>query len=153
MSFRGSQIITLDSKYRLAIPGRYRNLLRENNSLSLVLTVSPLEAALWIYPLEQWEELDAHLDRLSDANIYHRNAKQLLRGNAIDCRCDGNGRVLLSQPLREHAELGKQAMCLGQGNKLEIWSLERWNEKRRSWLEEVHSRNEEIMEYLGQVPF
>ena len=39
---------------------------------------------------------------------------------------DGNGRVLLSQPLRDYADLDKKLLLVGQGKKLELWSESGW---------------------------
>ena len=50
---------------------------------------------------------------------------------------DAQGRVLLPPPLRQFAALDKHAVLIGQGNKLELWDEESWNQQRDGWLEEV----------------
>ena len=50
---------------------------------------------------------------------------------------DGNGRLLLPAPLREYAELSKKIVLLGQGNKFEIWSEDRWLATREEYLAEA----------------
>ena len=47
-------------------------------------------------------------------------------GYASECELDGNGRLLLPAPLRQHAGLDKQVMLVGQLNKFEIWSDSAW---------------------------
>ena len=47
---------------------------------------------------------------------------------------DAHGRILLPRELREFAGLERQAMLIGQGNKLELWDEQRWNERRDEWL-------------------
>ena len=39
---------------------------------------------------------------------------------------DGQGRILLSAPLRTFAELDKRVVLVGQGNKFELWDELRW---------------------------
>lgn len=39
---------------------------------------------------------------------------------------DKSGRFLLSAPLRQHANLSKEVMLVGQLNKFEIWDAEIW---------------------------
>jgi len=39
---------------------------------------------------------------------------------------DANGRIMLSQPLRDYAHLGRKVVLIGQGNKFELWDQERW---------------------------
>ena len=60
-----------------------------------------------------------------------------MRGYATDCQFDSQGRILLSQELRDYAEIKKHAVILGQGNKFEIWDQVSWNEQRELWLEQV----------------
>ena len=53
--FRGANLLNLDAKGRLAIPGRYRDELAERCSGHLVVTVNNAsERCLWMYPLDEW---------------------------------------------------------------------------------------------------
>ena len=52
---------------------------------------------------------------------------------------DGSGRILLTPPLREYAQLEKKGVLLGQGKKLELWSESSWISRRDSWLEDQSS--------------
>ena len=47
------------------------------------------------------------------------------------------GRMLLSNPLREYAQLGKKVVLIGQGKKFELWDEELWSERMQSWLGET----------------
>ena len=51
------------------------------------------------------------------------------------CELDGSGRILLPQPLREYAYLEKEAVLMGQGKKLELWSKETWEGRRDEYLD------------------
>ena len=51
-------------------------------------------------------------------------------GYATDLELDGNGRLLLPQPLRDYAQLDKKLVLVGQGNKLELWSESLWFAQR-----------------------
>lgn len=128
--FRGSKTVSLDSKGRLAIPSRYRERLMGVAGGCLVQTLSPLDPALWLYPLREWELIEEKLAVLSDFDTQSRRTKQLMRGHATDCRLDSHGRILIPAELRDHAKLDKQAVILGQGNKLEIWNRATWEEQR-----------------------
>ena len=50
-------------------------------------------------------------------------------GYASDLQLDGNGRVLVPPALREYAQLEKRAVLVGQGNKLELWSEDLWQQE------------------------
>ena len=46
--------------------------------------------------------------------------------SALDCEIDKQGRVLLPAVLREFADITKDAVLVGVGSRVEIWSKERW---------------------------
>ena len=82
-------------------------------------------------------ELEKKLAALSDFDRQSRRTKQIMRGYAADCSCDGQGRVLLPAELREIAGITKQVTVLGQGNKIEIWDQATWQSEREQWLRDV----------------
>ena len=131
--FRGATKVTLDAKGRLAIPTRYRERLAARCDGQLIATVDK-DYCLLIYPYPDWEEIERKLMRLSSMNKKTRRLQRLMVGHATEVDIDGHGRILLSRELREFAELGRQAVLIGQGNKFELWDEERWNTKRDEWL-------------------
>jgi MraZ protein len=102
-----------------------------------VLTLNPLDRCLWLYPLPEWESIDAKLQDLSDFDTQSRRTKQMMRGYATDCELDGQGRILIPETLRQFAGLEKHLVMLGQGNKFELWDETAWNLQRDAWLEQV----------------
>ena len=133
--FRGVNALTLDSKGRMAIPTRYREQLARVCGGQMVLTVDR-DHCLLLYPQPEWEEIERKIMKLSSFNKQTRKLQRLLVGHATECELDGNGRILLSPPLREFAGLNKGVVLIGQGNKFEIWDENTWNERRDVWLAE-----------------
>lgn len=129
---RGANSINLDSKGRLAMPTRYRDWLSEECQGQMVCTVDITLNCLLLYPLNEWEEIERKLRKLSSMNPAERRLQRLLLGYADDCQMDKNGRLLISAPLRQHAGLEKQVMLVGQLNKFEIWSDQNWNDQIES---------------------
>ena len=130
---RGATKVTLDAKGRLAIPVRYREQLMTRAEGRLVATVDR-DHCLLIYPLPDWEEIERKLTRLPALNKQSRRLQRLMLGHATEFEMDSHGRILLTRELREFASLDRQAMLIGQGNKFELWSEERWNARREEWL-------------------
>lgn len=135
--FRGFNTFSLDSKGRLAIPRQYREYLSSTLDNCLIVTLNPLDRAIWLYPLTEWEHIETKLAGLSDFDRQGRRAKQMMRGYASDCRMDGHGRILIPQELRDYAQLKKQVVVFGQGNKFEIWDESAWVEQREQWLQHI----------------
>jgi MraZ protein len=149
--FRGLNTVSIDAKGRVAIPARVREVLARIDSADLVLTLNPWDRSLWLYPLGEWEHIEVKLSGLSDFDKHSRRTKQIMRGYATDCRCDAQGRVLLPQELRAIAGLDKQAVLLGQGNKLEIWDDAAWRAERDGWLSEVGSGSDTPSDALDSL--
>lgn len=133
---RGLSALALDIKGRVAIPARYRDNLREVCGGRLVVTVD-LDRCLLVYPRPEWLEVEKRLVSLSSTHRDARRLKRLLVGYAEECDMDGQGRILVSQPLRTFAGLDKRLVLVGQGNKFELWDEDRWNVHSEELLADV----------------
>ena len=138
--FRGATKVTIDAKGRLAIPTRYRDPLTTRSNGQLVVTVDR-DYCLLLYPYPDWEEIERKLIRLPSLNKQARRLQRLMVGYATELELDGNGRILLSRELREFADIERQAILIGQGNKFELWNDEIWNKKRDTWLSDEEDGN------------
>jgi MraZ protein len=54
--------------------------------------------------------------------------QRLLVGYAEEISQDKAGRILLSQPLKDFARIGRNVIILGQGSHFEIWDKNLWDE-------------------------
>jgi MraZ protein len=149
--FRGISSVTIDSKGRLAIPSRFRERLLDLSDGCLIQTLNPLDHSIWLYPLNDWEVIEKKLADLSDFDKQSRRTKQMMRGYANDCQIDTQGRILISPELREYAELQKQVVIMGQGNKFEIWNHATWEAQRDLWLQEVDAIDGEPSDALKSM--
>ncbi len=123
--FQGAAQLSLDSKGRLAIPARYRDMLLAHCAGQLVLTTDA-DGCLLLYPQPEWQPIREKLMRLSAFNPRIRALQRFLVGHAEDVVMDAAGRVLISPTLRSYAVLDKRVMLVGQGNKCEVWDETRW---------------------------
>jgi transcriptional regulator MraZ len=133
--FRGINSVNLDAKGRMALPARHRDALDGSNG-KLVVTIDSRERCLLLYPLAEWEIVQHRLEGLSNMKRSARQLQRLLIGHATDVELDTSGRVLLPPMLREFAGLSKRLVLLGQGNKIEIWGEELWQQRLDEWLAE-----------------
>jgi MraZ protein len=126
----------LDAKGRIVLPARYRERLLDICQSQLIVTIDTDQPCLLIYPLPEWELIEEKIEALPSFNPATRRIQRLLIGHATEVEVDANGRMLLSNPLREYARLGKKVVLIGQGKKFELWDEELWNERMQSWLTE-----------------
>lgn len=125
--FRGANAISLDAKGRLAMPSRYRVELDSRCASQLIVTIDAVDRCLCVYPLDEWEQIEAKLRALPSLRPENRRLQRLLIGNAVDLELDGSGRFLVPPRLREHAQLDKRVMLVGQLNKFQLWDEDAWN--------------------------
>ncbi len=130
MPFRGHHSHTLDKKGRVSIPVGFRT---ELQSLSAdkpaILTRG--EDHLVLYPEQTWAAMERDLMQRSHLRDDLQEYKRLLIGGCWEVPVDGQGRVLLPQEARDHAELGTKVTLLGMVDSIEIWDTEVWEESQR----------------------
>lgn len=146
--FRGLQKINMDAKGRLAMPARQREPLLECCEGKIVVTIDTKTSCLVIYPLPEWERVEQEIQSLPSMNPAVKRFQRLVLGYATDLELDGNGRILLPEPLREYAQLEKKLVLLGQVNKLELWSEALFDAEREQALEDSRGDDAEVPEEL-----
>ena len=107
----------LDSKFRLTIPSKMRVSLDEG----MVITRSLTEPCLEIYPTESWKEKAAEMESLPRVNRDARRIRRIFFANAEKLELDKQGRIVLSQRLRDVAGITNEATLIGTGSFLEVW--------------------------------
>ncbi|HZJ83213.1 MAG TPA: division/cell wall cluster transcriptional repressor MraZ [Clostridia bacterium] len=121
--FIGEYKHTLDPKGRVIMPSKFR----ENLGEQFVATKG-LDGCLFVYPQDEWKELERKLRTLPLTSKDARAFTRFFFSGATECELDKQGRILLPANLREYADLNKDLAIIGVSGRLEIWSLERWND-------------------------
>ena len=116
---------SLDDKSRLTIPAKFRDQTAEG-----ITVVQGLERNLMVLPQPEFKILYDRLMAMNLADPDARLLRQIILGNAMPVTPDGSGRILLSQNLRDYAELKTEVVFVGQGDYFEIWSPEPWQKKQ-----------------------
>ena len=109
------------------MPSRYREELVASCAGQLIVTIDAIDPCLCVYPLAEWELIEAKLRELPSLREESRRLQRLLIGNAVDIELDANGRFLVPPRLREYARLDKHAMLVGQLNKFQLWDEAAWS--------------------------
>lgn len=124
--FGGVHELSIDSKGRLAIPAKFRDLLLRRYTPMLVATLDRRSRIL-LYPESEWEQVAHRLLSLKTAgNPNLQRYQNLLLHNAETLELDGAGRVLLPQNLRRRVDFDKEVNLVGRVNCLELWGRAHW---------------------------
>ena len=109
------------------MPHWFREALSVSPSI-LVISIDVSDRCLLVYSIYEWELVQKKLEVLSNVSRKNRILQRLLIGHPIDVEMDKAGRILLPNIHRKYALLQNRAEILGQGNKLEVWAEDQWQE-------------------------
>ncbi len=113
----------LDSKQRMIIPSKFREELGEK-----IIITRGLEDCLFVYSEKEWASIASRLKTLPFTKKDARSFVRIFMSGATVCEFDKQGRITIANPLKNYANLDKECVILGVGDRLEIWSLEKWND-------------------------
>lgn len=119
MAFISSAMYSIDAKKRIVVPNIYREELGD-----VFYVTRSLDSCLTIYPKSQWDLLIDKLNKLP--NTASADAREYFMSLAQKCTPDASGRILLDSKLLEHARISKNAVFVGAGNTINVWSEEQW---------------------------
>lgn len=119
--FRGNITATIDAKGRLKIPTSYRKVIEEKHKTNSFFITSIHGTCAQIYPLPVWEEIEK---KVLEPPIMKPEKQKFLGKTSYwgrEAEMDDQGRVVIHNPLRDHAQLEGEVAVLGKGNYLEVW--------------------------------
>ncbi|MCC6453490.1 MAG: division/cell wall cluster transcriptional repressor MraZ [Caldilineaceae bacterium] len=123
--FLGEFSHSLDSKGRLTIPAKFRDQLAPG----LVVTRSPQDRCLLLMPQDKWEEVASKVNALPLADPRSALLRRAIFSAAEDFKPDRQGRILISQRLREYAQIQTDIVIAGVNTFIELWQPQMWEEK------------------------
>ena len=123
--FRGSFEHTVDSKGRVSVPSKFRDIFADRYDGKLVLAMD-YDKCLTVYPLEEWEKFEEKIRSLPTMKKEVKDFMRFLLASATECEIDKQGRILIPSSHREHAGIKKNVMLVGIIDKIEIWDAGAW---------------------------
>lgn len=119
--FMGEYNHTIDAKGRLIIPSKFREALGDE-----FVVTKGMDGCLFVFDNSEW---DTFAQKLRSLPMIDKDVRQFTRfflAGAASVEVDKQGRILLPSVLREFADITKDAVLIGVGSRIEIWSRERW---------------------------
>ena len=131
----------LDEKGRLIIPSKFRNELGE----AYVITKG-LDKCLFIYSITEWDKIVSKLNTLQFTKKNVRAFESSFIGSASLNEFDKQGRINITSPLVHYANITKECVIIGVGERLEIWSLEDYNKYMKENEDDLANIAEDIFD-------
>ncbi len=123
MGFIGEYNHSVDAKGRVIVPSRFRELLGDE-----FIVTKGLDHCLYAYDNAGWAEFEKKLSELPSTSRETRKLSRFYLAGATSCEVDKQGRILLPAVLRSFARIEKDAVLVGNGNHVEIWDKDSWNQ-------------------------
>ena len=121
MTFFTSQYESkLDAKGRIVLPARIKAQLPEGEQELVVR--KGFEQCLILYPMVEFKKVFSKISGLNEFNEEYRKLQRNFLSGVVTIELDGNGRFLLPKTMLTYAQIDKEAMLVGMGNKVEIWN-------------------------------
>ena len=123
--FYGEFDYKIDEKGRVPIPPRFRNYLKDG----VVLTPGA-DRCITAYTVADWRKLATTLTSSSLTRSKMRRLNRVFFATAFTTKMDGQGRIAIPAPLREHAQIVDDVVIAGANTYLEIWNKVHWEEEK-----------------------
>lgn len=120
--FMGEYHHTIDEKNRLIIPSKFR----EELGNSFIITRG-LDNCLFVYAKDKWEKIVIKLEAIPFTKKDARSFNRFFLSGATAVELDKQGRINITSPLVAYANLLKDCVVIGVGDRLEIWSKNNWD--------------------------
>lgn len=136
--FLSNTINKVDKKGRVSIPASFRPILGNTSHLYILSSVDqPTVDAGGIELIERKEQQLERMDPFSeDYELY----SFVLHGDSTELKIDGEGRVVLSDSIREQTGITDRAAFVGRGHFFQIWEPEKF----RAYREEARKKVAEM---------
>lgn len=80
----GTSEVSLDSKGRLSVPARYREIFADDGDGQCVVTRSLFDKCLWLYPSSEWDNVVSTLGSLPTmTDPLCRTIQRIVLGSAV----------------------------------------------------------------------
>ena len=137
--FEGEHRRSLDDKARLVLPAEFRRLLGEG----VVMTLGQ-DRTISVHPKRDWANVTSALQTAPRSDPRARRVARLLYSQASRQDLDRQGRITLPANLREYAELSKDVVVAGMGDRAEIWDAARFDAYVAESIEDVANLSEPL---------
>lgn len=140
--FIGEYQHNLDNKGRLAVPAKFRVILKRG-----AVVTKGLDNCLFLLTKDEWTKLAEKIAKQPINKSNNRAFGRLMLAGAMAVDFDNQGRIMLPPYLRKFASLKKKVIIAGLYSRLEIWDELLWNKYKQG----TEKKSGDIAEALGEL--
>lgn len=121
----------------MSVPSSFRAALAQQSFPGIVAFRSLSLAAIEGFGIDRMEKLSQHVDQMDLFSDDQQDWASSIFADAQQLPFDGEGRILLPDSLREHANLDEMVAFVGRGPTFQLWNpqdFQQYQEKARQRL-------------------
>lgn len=130
----------IDDKGRLTLPAKFRSELGET-----FIVTRGIEQCLFVYTMDEWNKIFNQLNSLPFTRKDVRNFNRLFLSGATTVEFDKQGRINITSLLISYADIKKECVIVGVGDRLEIWAKQAW--------EDLYNSNKDQLSDIAETLF
>src|SRR5947209_9077332 len=120
----------VDRKGRVSVPATFRSTLATNRYPNVVIAFPSVRLpAIECTGSNRMEEMQERIESLEQFSEEYENLSQLF-AEAHPLTIDGEGRIVLPEPLKDHANITTDVAFVGLGAMFQMWEPARYAEHR-----------------------
>ena len=146
--FVSNLTLRLDSKGRVSIPASFRSVLARDGFAGLYCYPALDRPAIDAGGNALMKEIESLIARYAPFSEEREQLALALYGTSETLKIDGEGRVSLSENLKQHAGIMDQVAFIGLGHKFQIWEPGRFQNELAEATEKVRA----LKAQLGSHP-
>jgi MraZ protein len=145
-SFYGTETYAIDHKGRISVPASMRRTgAAKKPAVDTFFLVAGFEGCLALYTTDEWKRVEERLRRIPMGDRRGRAFARAFLMDATKVSVDAQGRVAIPPALMGRAGLGKEAVLLGQVDRIEVWHPDRLRAATKEAQESMESLADEVL--------
>src|SRR5437660_5587184 len=142
--FVSHYMLRLDAKGRVSVPASFRAVLARDGFEGLYCYPALDRPALDAGGNALLAEIDQLINRFPPYSDEREDFSTALYGTSETLKIDGEGRVILSDPLKTHAGIAEAVAFVGLGHKFQIWEPEHFRAQLAEATEKVRALKKQL---------
>ncbi len=139
--FLSTAVNKIDKKGRVSVPSNFRAVISVLSFNGIILFPSHHYACLEGFGIDYIQEISQRLDTFDLFSNEQDDLATTIFGESVQLPFDGDGRIILPQDLRDHAQLEGEAVFVGLGQKFQIWQPDAFQQRKKDSRQSVTSKS------------
>ncbi|WP_136656299.1 division/cell wall cluster transcriptional repressor MraZ [Nitratireductor sp. XY-223] len=124
----------IDAKGRVSVPAQFRNVLTRLDIQELYAIQDFIYPAVTVGGPDLLDRYERQIDEGDPFSVDANDMSLLIHGGGVFLKLDGEGRLMVSDFIRDYTGISDQVTFVGRSDHFQLWDPVRYEEKRQEAL-------------------